>query len=372
VHLVLAAADSRDSLKRELSLAFSRQMLEPLPGLFTVEPARESKAELPHLVFARQCLPHAREVRAPSIRTWAELLVDAVAGVLPDGEPWALHVFPFEEVAAGSRLGARAWHSRTRKAKPAVAPAEPTQRGAGGTRCRMIREAAVELLQKRRRHLGRALRHGEAPFFENEALLQLVLTSAETGYLSLAPAPLPFRMRRSISCFAGGNVALAVDKQAPSRAFAKLVEAEARMGRRIGARETCVDLGASPGSFTYVAAQRGARVTAVDRSELRDDLMRHPRVRFERADAFRFAPATPVDWLLCDVIARADRSAELLSHWLRERWCDHFVVTLKLDAQGGEATLTSLERELSALASEHWLLKLSANKKEVCAFGTRS
>ena len=167
-------------------------------------------------------------------------------------------------------------------------------------------------------------------------------------------------------------MALAVDKQAPSRAFAKLLEAEVRMGRRIAARETCVDLGASPGSWTYVAARRGARVTAVDRSELRDDLMREPRVRFEQGDAFRFAPAAPVDWLLCDVIARAERSAELLSRWLRERWCKHFVVTLKLDDDGSETLLAAVRSDLRTLATEHWLLKLSANKKEVCAFGSRA
>lgn len=371
MHLVVAAADSRDALKRELSRAFTGAIREPRSGLFACDPAPQRNEAFPDLVFARQILPDALEVRAPSIRTWAELLVNAVVGVLPDGEPWSLHVFPFEEVAAGSRLGARAWHSRARKAESTVARAASAERGAGGTRCRMIKDAVLEMLGKRRRQLARALRNDAGPFFPNEALLQLVLTSAETGYLSLVPAPLAFQTRRSLSCFSGGNVALAVDKQAPSRAFAKLVEAEARMGTRIAARETCVDLGASPGSFTYVAARRGARVTAVDRSELRDDLMRHPHVQFARADAFRFVPEAPVHWLLCDVIARADRSADLLLRWLRERWCTHFVVTLKLDDEGGEAAVAALSRALPALAGEFWLLKLSANKKEVCAFGTR-
>lgn len=368
--LVLAAADSRDALEGELLRTFSGRWREPVSGLFECEATAELGAALPNLVFARQLLPGARAVTAPSIRTWAERIVDAVLGVLPDGEPWSLHVFPFEQVAAGARLGARAVHSRVRAAKAAAIAETPARHGAGGTRCRLIREAVIELLQKRRRHLARALRTTDAPFFQNETLVQLVLTSAESGYLSLTPAPLPFEQRRRLSCFPGGHVPLAVDKQAPSRAFAKLVEAEARMGRRIASRETCVDLGASPGSWTYVAAQRGARVTAVDRSELRDDLMRHPRVRFERGDAFRFAPPSPVDWLLCDVIARAERSAELLSRWLREGWCRHFVVTLKLDDDGSEAVVAKLERDLGDC--ELWLSKLSANKKEVCAFGSRT
>ncbi|HEY3500422.1 MAG TPA: SAM-dependent methyltransferase, partial [Polyangiaceae bacterium] len=133
-----------------------------------------------------------------------------------------------------------------------------------------------------------------------------------------------------------------------------------------------VDLGASPGSWTYVCVQRGALVTAVDRSELRADLMRHPNVRFQRGDAFRFEPKQPVSWLVCDVIARAERSAELLSRWLRERWCRHFVVTLKIDDDEAGAVLSKLGRDLPSLTREFWLLRLSANKKEVCAFGARA
>ena len=46
------------------------------------------------------------------------------------------------------------------------------------------------------------------------------------------------------------------------------------------------------------------------------------------------------------------------------------MVTLKLDDDGSETVLSALERELTQLAPEHFLLKLSANKKEVCAFGS--
>jgi 23S rRNA (cytidine2498-2'-O)-methyltransferase len=236
----------------------------------------------------------------------------------------------------------------------------------------LIREAAVELLQKRRRHLLRYLRSEPQSFVPDEALVQLLLVAPDRGYLSVAPAPLPFEERHRLSHFSGGQVELPSDKQAPSRAFAKLVEAEARMGRRIAARETCVDLGAAPGSWTYVALRRGAKVTAVDRSELRPDLMGHRSVQFQRGDAFRFEPGAPVDWLICDVIAAAERSAELLLRWLRHGWCRHFVVTLKLDDTGNTATLALLKNALPQLSTDHWLLRLCANKKEVCAFGCAS
>jgi 23S rRNA (cytidine2498-2'-O)-methyltransferase len=368
--LVLAAADSRDALHGELSIAFPGNARELAAGMFACELAPEA-VSFPLLAFARQLLPHAREVKASSIRTWAGLVVDAIAGVLPDHQRWSLHVYPFEEVLGTTRMGARAWHSRARAGEPRPArAAPPASNSAGPTRCRLIREAVIELLQKRRRHLVRYLRRDEGLFVEDEALVQLVLTSPDAGFFSIAPAPLPFAARHSLSCFAGGQAELATDKQAPSRAFAKLVEAEARMNRRIAARETCVDLAASPGGWTYVALQRGAKVTAVDRAELRPDLMQHHNVRFERGDAFRFEPAAAVDWLLCDVIASAERTAALLVQWLQKRWCRHFVVTLKVDDEGSLPVVSQLKRQLPELTSELWLLRLCANKKEVCAFGT--
>lgn len=404
---MLAATDSRKELRRELGLVLPQGSAELSPGLFCAD--LEPASGLPELLSARQQLPAAREVSAPSVRTWAQLLADALIGVLPDGEPWSLHVTAFRP-AQEERIGARAWHSQSRapekvgrsfggrhagtparaqrastgtsatSAEPArgqasvgettVGQATVGQTTVGEHRGTLIREALVEILQKKRRQLLRPLREPGAVFLPNESLVQLLLVTNESGFLSIARAPVPFEQRRILSSFPGGEVPLARDPAAPSRAFAKLVEAEARFGHRIEAHETCVDLGASPGGWTYVAVKRGARVTAVDRSELRPDLQHHPLVRFVKGDAFRFVPNAPVDWLVCDVIASADRSAEMLIHWLEERWCKHFVVTLKLGDSGSPETIALLRERLPTLASDHYLLRLSANKKEVCAFGS--
>ena len=210
-----------------------------------------------------------------------------------------------------------------------------------------------------------------SPEFPSRAVsvVQVLLTSPEEGLLSMAIAPLPYVQRHMLSPFPKGEVSTAVDKAAPSRAFAKLIEAELRMGRAIKSGESCVDLGASPGSWSYVAAQRGARVTSVDRAPLREDLLKNSRIAFEEGDAFRYSPARPVDWLLCDVIATPDRTANLLLQWLRKGWCKQFVVTIKLKEVPGADPLTMLKRELPALTQELFLMRLSANKKEVCAFG---
>jgi 23S rRNA (cytidine2498-2'-O)-methyltransferase len=247
-------------------------------------------------------------------------------------------------------------------------PAQDTE--AGRHRCRLIREALVETLQKKRRHLLRHLRGEPAHFTAGDSLVQLLLSAPDAGFISVAAAPAPFEQRHLLSPFPNGEVPIASDKTAPSRAFAKLVEAELRLGRAIQAGETCVDLGASPGSWTYAAVARGARVIAVDRSPLREDLMRNRRVEFKRGDAFRFQARRPVDWLLCDVIAAPERTAELLLGWLRRKWCRHFIVTLKLKDAAGADVLALLKRELPPLTRELFLTRLCANKKELCAFGS--
>jgi 23S rRNA (cytidine2498-2'-O)-methyltransferase len=100
-------------------------------------------------------------------------------------------------------------------------------------------------------------------------------------------------------------------------------------------------------------------------------------VEFRPGDAFRFQPARPVDWLLCDVIAAPERTTELLLEWLRRGWCRQFVVTLKVgkgQATGDEPhateVLAGLKRDLLPLTRELYLTRLCANKREVCAFGS--
>jgi 23S rRNA (cytidine2498-2'-O)-methyltransferase len=369
MHLLMWAEDSESELREELSQA--GVLAQPLPGSllqgeFEIIPGER----LPHWVFARQLLPNAQVVRAESINAWAKEIFQALSG-LPEGLPWSLHIEPHYAVKAAPKMGARAWYSvRHAGKKPAIhLDGERGPSEAGRHRCELIREAVVELMQKKRRHLLRKLRAEPVSFTAEDSLAQVLLTAPETGYISVSPGPLPFEQRHGVSPFPKGEVALASDKTAPSRAFAKLVEAELRLGRAIQAGETCVDLGAAPGSWTYVAASRRAKVLAVDRASLREDLMRDPRVEPISGDAFRFEPREPVDWLLCDVIAEPERSAKLLVDWLQKRWCRRFVVTIKLKDASGLDALNMLKRELPGLTQEFYLSRLCANKKEVCAFG---
>jgi 23S rRNA (cytidine2498-2'-O)-methyltransferase len=340
MHVVLSAENCERFLLEELRRSSPGERHEAgQGGLIFTEMNLQPEAP-PTFVFARQLLPNAEECQADSVSIWISQLVSLVSSRLPESQPWLLHVV----LAYGSGP-------------------------AGQNRCRLIRGGIREWLQRKRRRLLRSLQTEPAPFTPAHSLVQVLLTAPDHGFVSVAPAPLPFALRRIVSPFPKGGIPIAGDKAAPSRAFAKLVEAELRLGRRIGPGETCVDLGASPGSWSYVALHRGARVLAVDRAPLRADLMRHRSLIFLKGDAFSYKPEAPVDWLLCDVIAAPERSIGLLVDWLRERCARRFVVTIKFKGREDYAMLEQLKHALPPLCGEFHLTRLCANKNEACAFG---
>ena len=76
----------------------------------------------------------------------------------------------------------------------------------------------------------------------------------------------------------------------PSRAYLKLWEAFVRHGRAPQPGELCVDLGASPGGWTWLAASHGARVIAVDKAPLDDAIDAMSGVEWRAGSAFALAP----------------------------------------------------------------------------------
>ncbi|TDU70922.1 23S rRNA (cytidine2498-2'-O)-methyltransferase [Prosthecobacter fusiformis] len=336
MHAFLPAVDCAPFLAAELERSGAKAQADEATGFVFAD----TLPALPYLAFARQSLPESTEVKDASINGWADQIITRIAGVLPDAQPWRLHLW----TAYGEGR-------------------------AGLHRCSLIRAALNERLKKRRRALLRSLEDGTAPFTQETSLVQAVLTGPDAGYISVSSAPQTLALRAILSPFIGGNIPHAEDKAAPSRAFAKVIEAELRLGQQIERGQTCVDLGASPGSWSYVAIQRGARVTAIDRSPLRDDLMRNPRLDFIQADAFKFRPEQPVDWLICDIIAAPQRSIDLLLEWLRERQMRRFIVTLKFKGTDEYALMDQLKELAPPLCQDFRLNRLCANKNEVTAFG---
>ena len=257
--------------------------------------------------------------------------------------PWRLHVFTHPEE------------------NPPVSP----------RRCLLVEGAIEDLLQKKQRRLKRTrVNDVTQPVGEDEALFQVLALGADAAYWSVTLPSDERVIGEILSRFPGGVAPTPDDQRPPSRAYKKLLETELHMGERIGEGQRCVDLGGSPGGWTFIAADRGAHVVSIDRSPLTDELMRHPRVAFQRGDAFRYAPDEPVDWLLCDVAAVPERSLEMLDTWLRAERCRRFCVTLKLKGDDPFAAIRDARSLLARHPVRGHVRQLAANKNEVTVFGT--
>ncbi len=127
----------------------------------------------------------------------------------------------------------------------------------------------------------------------------------------------------------------------PSRAYLKLWEAFTRLGVRPGPGDRCLDLGSSPGGWTWVLAGLGAEVTSVDKADLAPAVSALPNVRFERGSAFAVEPekiAPPYDWVFSDVICYPRRLLGLVERFLAAGAARRFVCTLKFQGETDHQT----------------------------------
>ena len=186
--------------------------------------------------------------------------------------------------------------------------------------------------------------------------------TAPLGSWTLVDANTVIASSRCASPFPNGEARFVEDKSAPSRAYLKLWELFTLIGARPQAGEVCVDLGASPGGWTWVLASLGARVTAVDKAALAPSVTRLPNVTVLQQSAFALEPSAvgPIDWLCCDVICYPARLLALVERWMKAGTVRRFVCTVKF--QG--ATDFETARRFAQIPGAR-LLHLHHNKHEL-------
>lgn len=132
-------------------------------------------------------------------------------------------------------------------------------------------------------------------------------------------------------------------KNPPNRAYLKLWEALSLLETYPQPGETALDLGASPGGWTYVMQSLGATVTAVDKAPLAPAIAQLPRVHFLQQSAFALDPLTLVDtydWVLSDIACYPERAYALVMKWIASGKAKHMIFTIKLQ---GDTSLSSLK-----------------------------
>ncbi len=145
----------------------------------------------------------------------------------------------------------------------------------------------------------------------------------------------PDRLLAAAKCsspFPNGEVAFVEDKAGPpNRAYLKLWEALVRLRRWPQKGERCLDLGASPGGWTYVLAKLGAEVVAVDKAPLDPKVAAMPGVSWRGESAFALEPESvgTVDWLFSDIVCYPARLLRLIERWRAAGLVRNFVCTIK-------------------------------------------
>lgn len=175
----------------------------------------------------------------------------------------------------------------------------------------------------------------------------------------------PDRLLASADCtspFPNGVPSLVEDRHGPpSRAYLKLWEALLRVGRQPGKGDLVLDLGASPGGWTWLLARTGAHVIAVDKAPLDPAVDALKRVAWHEGSAFALDPADVpgVTWVVSDIICYPDRLFGLVERWLASG-VKNLIATVKFQ---GETDHTAIARFRSVVGAR--VFHLHHNKHEV-------
>ena len=169
------------------------------------------------------------------------------------------------------------------------------------------------------------------------------------------------------SFFPNGEINFDEDKvNPPSRAYIKLWELFTKIRIYPKPGDLCIDLGGSPGGWTWVLQGLGARVISIDKAPLAEHIAKLPRVEYRKQSAFSLIPKdadsslTSVDWLFSDVICYPEKLYQYIQKWIESGYVKNFVCTIKFQGTTDFETI----KKFSAIPGSQ-LFHLHCNKHEL-------
>ena len=171
---------------------------------------------------------------------------------------------------------------------------------------------------------------------------------------------------RTTSPFADGEVQFEENKTVPpGRAYLKLWEAFTLLGKKPEADDLCIELGAAPGSWTWVLAQTGCHIFSLDKAPLADHIACLPNVEHCIGSGFALSPdlVGRADWLFSDMICYPERLFSLVSQWIEAKAMKRALCTIKFQSKDDHAMLSRF-LQLPGSTVRH----LSCNKHELTWF----
>ena len=159
---------------------------------------------------------------------------------------------------------------------------------------------------------------------------------------------------------------------APSRSSLKLDEAfgqfltKEEQEERLRSGLNSVDLGACPGGWTYQLVRRGMFVAAVDNGPMDEKLMQTGQVKHYREDGFRFEPPRKnIYWLVCDMVEKPARVAELIEAWAINGWFKEAIFNLKLPMKSRYKEVTAILSTMSEILKENGITDFKVQCKHL-------
>lgn len=127
----------------------------------------------------------------------------------------------------------------------------------------------------------------------------------------------------------------------PSRAYLKLWEFFTVTQKYPKPGERVLDLGSSPGGWTWVLDQLGCETISVDKAPLSPKMKMSERVHYMEESAFALDPKKvgPIDWLFSDIICYPERLLSLINNWMVNGDVRNFVCTIKFQGPDNHSAI---------------------------------
>lgn len=167
------------------------------------------------------------------------------------------------------------------------------------------------------------------------------IPSGETGLYTLIDEHTLIASASTSTSVPAGLIQFVEDHEnPPSRAYLKIQESLSLASHYFnvplpGENSRCFEAGACPGGWTWVLANLGSSVFAVDRAPLADSLMNNPKIEFLAHDAFTLKPEDlgEFDWVFSDVICYPERLLEWIKMWLASGRTKKMICTIKMQGE---------------------------------------
>lgn len=159
------------------------------------------------------------------------------------------------------------------------------------------------------------------------------------------------------------------DKETPpSRAYLKLWEAFTVYNIPIHKEDVVIEVGSSPGGWTWVLSQVCKKVYSIDRAPLAEKISKIKNISHQEKDAFKlkleeFSDCT---WFFSDIICTPESILEAIQFWIKNSSVENFVCTIKFK---GDCNYDLLKTFL-AIDHSH-IVHLYHNKNEVTWIRTK-